>query len=164
MTYKWAAVLLICVQQGSVSAKVYRWTDEQGVTHFGQQLPAGYNDLREPKTIKKEPLPVNESVPVSDPSRVSLNCEQAVSNGRYSLALMHKTANDNFTRGTINEQALAASTDRADLFINKLSIAQCEQSTGFNRAFYACAENYKNHILYCVEQFEASEAKQLAVE
>jgi hypothetical protein len=156
MTYKWAAVLILCVLQGTVNAKIYRWTDEKGGTHFGQQLPAGHKDLRAantvPNAVKRDPLPVTDS----NTNSVSLNCDQAVTNGRYSLTQMRKASKENFMRGTINKHTLTESTERVDFFMNKLTVEQCELSTGFDQAFYTCVENYKNHILYCVEQFEGS--------
>ena len=35
---------VVAIFSFSVSAQVYKWTDENGVTHFGSQPPPGQND------------------------------------------------------------------------------------------------------------------------
>lgn len=50
--------LLICLSQGSFAAKVYTWTDENGVTHYGEHPPKGVNAKKiNARTGHSEPTP-----------------------------------------------------------------------------------------------------------
>lgn len=54
--------LLISLSQGAFAAKVYTWTDENGVTHYGEHPPKGVNAKKiNARTGHSEPTPTPET-------------------------------------------------------------------------------------------------------
>ena len=77
-------LLLLCLLNGSfVSAKVYKWVDEKGVTHYSQNKPEG----KETTQIKVKGMPDSDEKELTnnDAIPVEVNCQQAV---RHNTKLM----------------------------------------------------------------------------
>lgn len=48
-------ILLALILAAPASAQVYRWTDENGVTHFGTQPPAGHQEQVQIRDSRPDP-------------------------------------------------------------------------------------------------------------
>jgi hypothetical protein len=96
--------LMVTLCQGVAAAKVYTWTDEKGVTHYGEHPPQGATAKKinartghseptpteTPATPEKSPTPSAEQAPQStkDPERCEIakkNLETLKSNARVRV-------------------------------------------------------------------------------
>ena len=84
LAMKTAALLLLCVLNGSfASANVYKWVDENGVTHYSQNKPVA----TETTQIKVKGMPAGDKVKSTADAAipVEVDCQSAV---RHSSKLM----------------------------------------------------------------------------
>lgn len=54
-------ILLLAILSAPVSAQVYKWTDENGVTHFGSQPPPGHH-----KPVDVKPASGGSAAPAAE--------------------------------------------------------------------------------------------------
>lgn len=87
------ALLLLCTLSLPALAQVYKWTDENGVTHFGSQPPAGQQEeVRIRKTQSKSV--VTEKTPVPERQREAKDQFDPVESSQNSLIEIRRLANE----------------------------------------------------------------------
>ncbi len=165
------ALALICVLD--VNAKIYRWTDENGVIHYGQQPPSlNQTDLVNPLTssltaaepeTKEDKLASSKTseqaiieTKAKERNRTPINCSESVKYTQDSLNLLIANGKKSYNNGFIEK----AEYEQAETLFSELkltfSLAKCDNASGKERDFYLCVSDYKNHFLYCLDQYKAA--------
>ena len=153
MSYKSVVlVLLMCgASLQGVSAKIYSWQDQDGVMHFGEQIPTQYLNPTAPQAAQT-------IVPVAQPMISREHCQQAIANGHYGLQLLHKDLTENINRGVINQREYTQAAVRFAGFNAKLTMALCATAKAVERDFYLCNADFQNHTLICFDKYEKNNA------
>ena len=154
-------------------ADVYKWVDEKGVTHYGNQKPpeAKAEQVKVPgggvsnqsnsdpldqldpearemaEAIKKELL--------KDNGNVTLNCAAAISNANGQMDNHLSQAKRNLDGGYINQDQYSQVNSEFNLLKSRISVSACEASSGIKREFYQCMSNSMNSVIMCVNKYEA---------
>jgi len=93
-----AAVLGILA--GSTQAAMFKWVDEKGITHYGDQVPARYSDRageqlkKSGRTVKNEVKPVEQRPSEQDAEKAKLDAKSQVERQRQDMALLATYANE----------------------------------------------------------------------
>lgn len=94
-----AAVLSLLA--GQAQAAMYKWVDEKGITHYGDQVPSRYTDRageqfkKSGRTVKNEAKPVEQQPSEQDLEKAKLEARQQVERRRQDTALIATYANEN---------------------------------------------------------------------
>ncbi len=153
----------------NASAGVYKWVDEQGVTHYGSNPPQQqqYEQMQvkssSPSTTegKKQLSPDAQNAAeefskglMSNTSKAnSMNCAKALENGRYSIDQMLENGRKNYRDGYIDKEKFDKVSDMLTKVRGRISINECETSTGNIRDFYLCLSNPTNIIAACGSKY-----------
>jgi hypothetical protein len=82
-------------------AAMYKWVDEKGVTHYGDQVPPRYTDRageqlkKSGRTVKAESKPVEQRPSEQDLEKAKLDAKQQLERQRQDMALLATYANEN---------------------------------------------------------------------
>lgn len=98
-------------------AKLYRWVDKEGITHYGETIPPEYAD-REKDVIKKSGL-VEKGPEKLDPDAIKAKEQLSEQKKAEKQALMEEKRRNNMLLNTYsNEKEIDQARDRSLVLIN----------------------------------------------
>jgi hypothetical protein len=163
-----ALVLLTVVCTTPLQAQtLYKWVDAQGKTHYGDQLPEGQkssaSSLTKPSAIEQKKLSPETQAAATDAAAglmkmngdgSELACPKAVGNARSGVEGMLEVAEKNFKGGYMAKAEYEAGTKGLRGILAKLSVSECQSSSGSVRGFYQCMSSDNNHVAACGQKFK----------
>ncbi len=160
-------VMLIALTLTTVGAQaqVYKWTDEDGVTHYGQRPPGGKPDEAEEigvqsqapsgtREIPQGARAAGESLVDAEPKEAELDCRKAVANGRDGIDTMIEVGRKNYRDGYIEKAEYEKGLSALRQIRSAMSVAACQQARGKDREFYRCISSAHNHVAQCGQRFQ----------
>jgi hypothetical protein len=153
------AIILLLSSTMAV-AEVYKWVDENGVTHYGS---------KKPPVVEAEVIKVNSGSGTkavdSDTQEfaegakkelmkdygasATLDCNKSVANSREQLNDMTLNLDKNFRGGFVSDSGYRATKAKLEKAMRKISASDCGSSSGENRNFYLCMANSRNSVMMC---------------
>ncbi len=160
-------------------ADIYKWVDDEGVTHFGTQPPAQQAvegvDLSSSgvklKTIGTDPYAekirnsgaavlLDQEVDVVagaltgvlseiSENEVDLDCKVAVKNGQHWASKMYEASAKNNSDGYVTDAKFNEMAASIRQAQQLMTVDSCENSTGTEAEFYRCLSNDENHLIAC---------------
>lgn len=161
---------VICVL--NVNAEIYRWTDENGVIHYGQQPPSlneseivdpltnsRINALQVDKKERKEPVKdqtqtSKEITLLAQANSSKINCNKSVEYAQETLNRLIEKEKKSFNNGFIDQSELEKTTFRFSALKSTFTLTTCEGASGEVKDFFICISNYKNHFRHCLDEYE----------
>ena len=133
----------------SVNAQIYKWVDEDGVTHFGQQPPAQKDTTkikeRKGNSVQSERRTTrSDSYDRSNTSRSSydenkpVDCYLAVDNAKSSTKALRQALRDKYKAGEIDKQKYEKSVEKYERMKSTINLKSCEHAKGADKKFYSC--------------------------
>lgn len=152
---------------------VYKWIDENGVTHYGNKKPpeaqvqqvkvsgSGVNsssatdplDQLDPaarelaESMKKELM--------KDHGNAELNCSKAMSNATEQINIYIAQAKRNLEGGYITQD----NYNQIDMVFgrvkSRISTTACQSASGVEKDFYLCMSNDMNSAVMCIDKAES---------
>lgn len=164
MTLRVMLIALTLVAAGA-QAQVYKWTDEDGVTHYGQRPPGGKPDEAEelgvqshtPSQTREVPRAARnagESLVNAEPKEAELDCSQAVANGRHGIDTMIEVGRKNYRDGYVAKAEYEKGVSALRQIRSALSVSACRSARGKDREFYRCISSAHNHVAQCGQRFQ----------
>lgn len=102
---KFRVPLLLAAMLGGLAAPaqaaMYKWVDEKGITHYGDQVPARYADRageqlkKSGRTVKQESKPVEQRPSEQNIEKAKLEARAQTERQRQDNALLSTYANEN---------------------------------------------------------------------
>jgi hypothetical protein len=173
--------LVLAVTSYAVFAQsAYKWVDAKGQTHYGDQLPNNQvvgatvklqsavngvvaNPTNQPNTAgseKKLPRELQSSVNDAAISlskmrteTADLSCSKAVDNARSGVETMLEVAQKNFNGGYMAKSEYEEGTKGLRDILSRLSVGECQASTGPVRSFYQCMSSERSHVAACGQKY-----------
>lgn len=159
-------MVLVCSAQVQAQA-LYKWVDAQGKTHYGDQLPEGQkpsaSSLTKLSAAEQKKLPAETQLAANDAASglmkmngdsSELACPKAVGNARSGLEGMLEVAEKNFKGGYMDKTEYEAGTKGLRGILAKLSVTECQASSGSVRGFYLCMSSDNNHVAACGQKYK----------
>jgi len=165
---RYLGVALICLFLPlSANAKIYKWVDANGTTHYSQTPPKNRKatNLELPKdkvpsgsSQHQSVRPANGVVAAKTMNlsadrgqEQDVDCRKAVNNAHTSINTMLKNAKENLQNGYIDEKKYREISEKLAAAVQHTTVDKCEASTGADREFYVCMSGgqYEN----CANQF-----------
>ena len=161
-------VVALAVVAMPANSEIYKWVDENGVTHYTQTPPktqeaekVGVSSSRSSsgsRSVSKETQDAAEDFAqaiVGASSKASdLDCAKAVENGRYSIDTMLEVGRKNVKDGHMPQQQYDETSKLLRQVRRSVSVSECNSSKGSVRDFYLCLSNPASHIVGCGEQYD----------
>ncbi|MEM7469309.1 MAG: DUF4124 domain-containing protein [Pseudomonadota bacterium] len=151
----------------TVSAEVYKWVDEEGVTHFGQKPPTNQNaetvnvsggaktgavKSLDPDT-QKAADGMAEALLSEQSSSDELDCGQAVSYGRDGIDSMLQVGRKNYKDGYMSKAEYDKQSGALKKIKSKMSVNDCKRAKGDDKKFYTCLSDGMNHVAHCGKKY-----------
>lgn len=169
MKNKLNAVLLFSIFiifSSVVNAKIYKWVDENGVTHFGNQPPA-QTDTKEIKentgnsiqsekvntTSSRSERTSNQNGASKEEKLEALDCYAAVDNAKSSLKSLRQVGKEKRRRGDMDKEKYEEGVEKLKKASRSISRSDCEKSKGNKRKFYLCmseGDGEATHAVICI--------------
>lgn len=161
-------VVLSLFSATSYAAGIYKWVDENGVTHYGERKPS--NAQSEQMNIKKKsdsaPAPKQLTGGAKDLAdsfakeimrdkgdAAEVNCKKAVNNAKGSIDTMLSVGKKNYKDGYIKDAEYRKMSTKLKQIKSKISISECQRSKGKTQGFYKCMSNGANHVASCGKKY-----------
>lgn len=166
-----AASLLIL--SAWASADVYKWVDENGVTHYGNKKPpaAKVEQVRVSGggvSRDESPDPLDKLEPdarelanamkkelLKDHGNAELNCSKAVTNAIDQIDTYVTQAKRNFDGGYINQNQYDQVDSTFSRVKSRISTSRCQSASGIEKEFYLCMSNHMNSAVMCIDKAES---------
>lgn len=157
-TLSFLVLLSLCL---NVSAEIYKWQDENGVTHYGQRPPTSHKaeqikvDTQKPSSTREIPAGARElaeGIMNAEEKTATLDCAKAVSNAQYSLGEMLENGRKNYKGGYIDKAQYDKIEQGISAMKSNITIADCQGATGNKNKFYTCVSNPYNFVGSCGEK------------
>lgn len=145
----------------NVSAEIYKWKDENGVTHYGQRPPSSQKsevievDTQAPSSTRQIPPAAKEfadGIMNAEEKAADLDCSKAVSNAHYSLEQMLENGRKNYKGGYIDKTQYDQAMKGINSLMSSISISDCQSATGNKKKFYTCVSSPYNFVASCGEK------------
>lgn len=155
-------LLFAIMVNGNAYSEIYKWVDKEGVTHYGQQPPHAHKSEKldvkvqqssQTKEIPKEAKEFAEGIVNAKEKTASLDCNKAVDNGQYSLDSMLEVGRKNYKDGYIEKQQYEKMSGGLKKLKSKISLSDCQNSSGNARNFYTCLSSPYNLIVTCGKNY-----------
>lgn len=133
----------------SIHAKVYKWVDENGVTHYSQKAPEqGAKEIRVkgvPSAEYEAPAGSAAAYSSTNSGSIALNCDQAVRHGLKLMKEKYKKENDK----TVNLKV--AMLDSPKVIADGVADCEKDKSNPKEAAEWLCQQNAKSfdEVLAC---------------
>lgn len=162
-------VTLLMVAAGA-SAEIYKWVDENGVTHYGSRKPVNTKveqmdvESGEARQVGSEPKQLSgEAKEMADSfaeeilrdkgDAPEVDCEKAVFNAKDSIDTMLSVGKKNYEGGYIQEAEYKKMSEGLKKIQRKISMSECAGATGDVKGFYKCMSNDYNHVASCGKKY-----------
>jgi hypothetical protein len=152
-------VFLVCVSF-NVSSEIYKWVDENGVTHYGAHKPVSVDakkmEIKETKKLKQLNPEVKETINSfakelttvkKEPKGV--NCKKAVSYAKDSVDTMLSVGKKNLQDGYMNANEYKKTAEKLNGIKSRISVSECRSAQGSVKKFYKCMSDGFNHVAAC---------------
>jgi hypothetical protein len=142
----------------NVSAEIYKWKDENGVTHYGQRPPVTQKsekidiDTHAPSSTREIPSGAKEfaeGIMNAEEKASELNCREAVSNAQYSLDQMLENGRKNYKGGYIEKSQYDKIREGINTLKSNISFSDCQSASGNKKKFYTCVSSPYNFVASC---------------
>ena len=133
-----------------VNAAIYKWVDENGVTHFGNQPPAqkelnevkeksgnNFKAHREPRTQTKTYRSQSEKQK-DQQNDDHVDCYAAVDNTKSSFKSLREVAREKYKRSNMSYDKYKKGMENLKKAGRSATLSDCEKSKGKKRKFYQC--------------------------
>ncbi|MBK8188417.1 MAG: DUF4124 domain-containing protein [Cellvibrio sp.] len=163
-------ILFLILISFTTNADVYKWVDEKGVTHYGNQKPpeakaeqvkvsgggGGNSSNSDPldqldpaervlaEAMKKELL--------KDHGNGELDCSKAMSNTTEQVDTYVAQAKRNLNGGHINQSQYNQVETEFRKLKSKISVSRCQSASGTEKDFYLCMSNDNNSAIGCLSK------------
>lgn len=166
------SIVAVLAMTAPVHADIYKWVDENGKVHYSDQPPPAAKPAeiskikadtldevsKQAAAERMERLRQGESPSESSSGSTSakpdggLDCIKAVSNANEWLDSMKDVGRANVKSGHLSEANYEEGRTEIEKLRKRLSISDCNRSTGRTRQFYECTSNLNNHVAMCASQ------------
>lgn len=160
--------MLMVLMSFSAYAEVYKWVDENGVTHYGSMKPAKMESKKLNIQTSRSAVPTAKQLPEDVQTMAnsmaqgilkdngdaeSLDCSKAVSNAKYSVQNMLEVGAKNYKAGFIPKDNYMVMKKNLEQAKRQISVAECRSSKGQVKGFYTCMSNSYNHVMRCGKKY-----------
>jgi hypothetical protein len=149
------------------SSEIYKWVDENGVTHYTQTPPqsqeaekVGVSSTRSssgsraiPKEAQDAAEGLAQAIVSSSEQASDLDCRAAVANGHDSIDTMLEVGRKNAKDGYVPQEKYDETAKLLRQVRRSVSVSECNSSKGSVRDFYLCLSNPASHIVGCGEKY-----------
>jgi len=172
MDMKHLVILALLLIANVGQAEIYKWVDEDGITHFGAARPADTDSRKMNIHRPNSNIQAKASSSMSsgathsaagteiydldiseDHPKTAINCRQVVHDATDHIVAALGVSEKNYRGGYISENNYQQSTQELLSIQKKLSVAECDRSSGETRQFYQCTGKNVNNITDCGKQF-----------
>lgn len=150
-------------------ADVYKWVDENGVTHYGNQKPpeakAEQVKVSGGVSSNENPDPLDQLDPearemaeamkkelLKDHGNGELNCSKAMTNATEQIDIYVAQAKRNLDGGYINQAQYNQVDTEFRKLKSKISVSRCQSASGVEKDFYLCMSNDRNAAIACLSK------------
>lgn len=150
------------------AGQIYKWVDENGVTHFGTTRPAHADsskmDLKKPHRAGVEQKQTRQATPKSHSSgnvrkthtieslaasRKKMDCKKTIYSANDHIDGKLAINQKNFHSGYINDATYRQSADALAKIKKAMSIQECDSASGPAQLFYQCVTSNVNRLTEC---------------
>lgn len=160
-------VVVLAVIALPANSEIYKWVDENGVTHYTQTPPqtqeaekVGVSSTRSAAGSQKIPREAQEAaeglaqaIVGSNKKASDLDCAKAVENGHYSIDSMLEVGRKNVKDGYMPQEEYNQTSKLLKQVRRSVSVSECNSSKGSVKDFYLCLSNPSSHIVGCGEKY-----------
>lgn len=154
----------------STLADVYKWVDEQGVTHYGNKKPpeAKAQQVDVPGgSSNKDPLDqldpaaralaegMKKELMRDHGNAEQLDCSKAMTNATDQIDIYLAQAKRNLDGGYITQENYNQVDMAFSHVKSRISTSACQASSGVEREFYLCLSNDMNAAVMCIDKAES---------
>lgn len=160
-----ATITLTC--SFSFASSVYKWRDSDGVLHFSNVAPndgarnveetyesksSDYSSMeKNTKTVSKKRKRSNSSG--SSKNKMSRSdCERTIKLTKESADINIETAKKNLAGGYITREQYNKARRAMLLIKNEMSVSDCVNASGREKAIYECLEKNYGYITACADK------------
>lgn len=159
-------LLFFFILSSAVNAAIYKWVDEDGQVHFGNQPPAQSDNKKVKehtgnsiKAHKDESSPQGERTSSSyrntqsDKETEVLDCYAAVDNAKSSIKAVLQDGNERYRSGKMSREKYREGAEKIKNGAKSFTLSDCEHSKGKKRKFYSCMTRSQGEVeqaLLCV--------------
>lgn len=154
-------------------ADVYKWVDDKGVTHYGNQKPpeAKAEQVKVPGggvSNQSNSDPLDQLDPearemaeamkkelLKDHGNGELNCSKAMTNATEQIDIYVAQAKRNLDGGYINQNQYNQVDNAFRQVKSRISTSRCQSATGVEKEFYLCMSNDMNSAVMCIDKAES---------
>lgn len=150
---------------GISSAEVYKWVDNNGVTHYGSKKPPQKNASKmNIRNSSSDGQKTTQNLQSMDSSVMSallkdhgdasvVNCSSAVNNAKSSIKEMSNVSNLYRYGGYTTKSKHTKLVSELQRINRKISMSECKNASGNTLGFYKCMTNQYNHIVGCGKKY-----------
>lgn len=160
-------------------AEIYKWVDKDGNVHYSDQPPpeqkseeisrvstdkvdsaaqlAAAENQKAMAQLAAPPAPRDAAASSQSPAPGnpgSLDCSKAISNAKDWLDSMRDVGRANVKSGHLPESEYKTALVAIEKLRRRLSVSECNSSSGKVRQFYQCSSNINNHVAKCASQHD----------
>ena len=154
-------LLFVTILLGSslVSAEIYKWVDEEGVTHFGRKPNGSQSARLDIKESGVKPIPegaqefADAMVAKGFGDSNKIDCTKAVSNALSGLNSMIEVGAKNYRDGYTQKREYDKAISDLRKIKSEISVSKCKSSSGAENLFYKCITNEYNHVAHCGKKY-----------
>lgn len=145
------SIFLFFIFSSCAYAAIYKWVDEDGQTHFGNQPPAQSdtkklkentgNSFKAQRDTGSPGSQSNNSQQRSTQKAEKDNyvdCYAAVDNTKASFKSLREVGREKYRSGKMSYEKYRKGVDNLRKASRSASLSDCEKSTGEKRKFYQC--------------------------
>ena len=170
--------LLVVLTLGAAAhAEIFKWVDKDGNVHYSDQPPPAQKseeitrvtmdkvdteaqlaaaESQRAMAQRIAPRESNEEPATRDApatsSASSLDCGKAISNAKDWLDSMRDVGRVNVKSGHLAESEYQKALVGIEKLRRRLSVSECNSSSGKVRKFYQCSANINNHVAKCASE------------
>jgi hypothetical protein len=152
---------------------VYKWVDEKGVTHYGNQKPpeakaeqvkvsgGGVSNSENPDPMEqldpaaREMAEAMKKELLKDHGNAELNCSKAMTNATEQIDIYVAQAKRNLDGGYINQNQYDQVDNAFRQVKSRISTSRCQSASGIEKEFYLCMSNDMNSAVMCIDKAES---------
>lgn len=148
---KMVSLMFLALVSFTAHAEMYKWVDDEGVTHYTQTPPPDSNS-QQLSTGSSSANSGAASAGADGP-----NCSKAVANAQDSIDTMLEVGEKNYKGGYIKESEYTKVSTELKKIRQQISMSECQSSQGDVRGFYTCMSNDYNHVAMCGKKYKYGE-------
>lgn len=150
---------------GTVNAEIYKWVDDNGVTHYGSKKPTKKNasemNVRNSSNKTKKVSPevkdmangIAAGLMKDHGDAKKVNCSKAVRNAKSGIDTMLSVGKRNLASGHLGKSEYNKMSTELKRLNARVSMSECKGASGRTLGFYKCMSNNYNHVASCGKKY-----------